>query len=293
MRDRGHEDRQAVTSQLPGAGFRATLVVALVLAPSVLLRDPSSGAADVAMLTALFAGLFTLVEYASAAPVLVDFRAAPPVNRFRFAALALTALALALASGGAEEGASALSRLMMAVGLLLGHAMDVAASPVRMVLASLPADATPAQAQAFRAAAGLAYLVSLAMLTLFAIALRVRDWPDAPDSFNLWVNLPNFAPGAGADVVRRLRRAGSINLLLGIGAAYLAPPLAMWVGGGTGITILQSDLLLVWAMSTWAFLPTALFMRAIALHRLAAMVALRLRRLGADGAGEDPAFLPA
>lgn len=282
-----------MTSQLPGAGFRAALVAATVLAPTALVQEPMASVADVALLAAIFAGMLIFVEYAAAAPAFLDFRAAPPVNRFRLAALALTTLALALAADGGDAGASALARLLRAIGLLLGHATDVPGSPIRVVLLCLPEGIASIREQEVRAAAGLAYLVSLVVLTLFAIALRVWGWPLAPDRFNLWINLPNFPSGAGADVVRRLRRAGTINALLGIGAAYLAPPVAMWVGAGQGAMLPDGDLLLVWAIALWAFLPTMLFMRAIALRRLATMVALRLRRLGADGAGEDPAFLPA
>lgn len=283
-----------MTSQLPGAGFRAALVAATVLAPSALTGDATPGTGDAALLIALFAALLTLVEYAAVAPALVEFRAAPPVNRIRFATLALTALALALALEGLDEG-PALSRLLLAVGLLLGHAMDFWGSPVWVVLAGLPEGAAPSEASALTAAAGLAYLVSLAGLAVLAIALRVSAWPRGAEAFNLWVNLPTFAAGAGAghDVVRRLRRDGAVNLLLGIALPYFAPPVAAWVMGAYGLSALRGDAMLVWVMTLWAFLPVSLLMRGIVLRRLAAMLEMRLRRLGVDGAGEDPAFLPA
>ena len=279
-------------SQLPGACLRATLVAAMILAPSLLLGEAAPGGGEAVLLVASFAGLATLAEYGARAPALVTFRAAPPVNRIRFATLAAMSAILAVAAA-APEGGAALSRLALAVGLVLGQAMDLPGSPVRLVLSYLPADATPAQAQALRAAAGLGYLVGLVGLTAFAIALRLRGWPSGRGAFNLWVNLPTFDQGRGADAVARLRRDGAVNVLLGILAPYLSPPVAVWVAGGSGVSVLDDDLTLVWVMTTWAFLPVSLLARGIAMRRLAAMIALRRRRLGADGADGDPAFLPA
>ena len=294
-RGRRGEDRQAVTSQLPGAVLRAALVASAILAPSALAGDAASGGGDAALLIALFAALLTFAEYAARAPALVEFRAAPPVNRIRFATLALTLLALALALGAAHGGGSSLARLLLAVGLVTGHAVDVWGSPVRAALAALPAGADPAEARALTAAVGLAYLVALAGLAVLAIALRLSAWPRGAEAFNLWVNLPTFAAGGGAghEVVRRLRRDGAVNLLLGIALPYLAPPIAAWAGGAAGLGAGRGELATVWMVTLWAFLPVSLLMRGIVLRRLAAMLELRLRRLGVDGADADPAFLPA
>ncbi len=257
----------------------------MVLAPSLLV-GAGAGSAELVLLAAAVAGLFVLVEYAARSPVVVDFRAAPPLNRMRFATLAATLGAVAVALGG---GDAALSRLLLAVGALLGEAIDVWGSPLRALEAFLPPGTTEADARAIRAAAGLAYLVNLVGLTLFAIVLRLCGWPSAGGAFNLWINLPTFDPGAGR-VVRRLRRDGAVNVSLGIAAPYLTPPLVLWLGGG--VPLRAGDLTLVWVISLWAFLSATLLMRGIALRRLAAMIALRRRRLGLDGAA-DPDFLPA
>ncbi|WP_299818072.1 hypothetical protein [uncultured Jannaschia sp.] len=275
--------------QLPGACLRALLVVVMVATPSLLLPG-ATDISEITILAALVAGAFVLSEYAAPAPNLLEFRSAPPYNRIRFAILLamLTLIAVAFSGGG---GGSVLQRLVLAVGLLLGGATDFVLSPIWLILRLMPTEATPVQAQTVRAAAGLAYLVGLVGLSVFAIAIRVLGWPARGDALNIWINLPTCDPNARGDVVARLRRAGAVNISLGILAPYLMPPLALLGARAFGLSMLRSDLLLVWVMSLWAFLPVCLFLRGIALRRLALTIALRRRRRAEVDA--DPGFLPA
>lgn len=279
-------------SQLPGACFRALLVVVTILMPSLLLPEQTSQVIDTVLLVAIFAALFVLVEYGATCPSLLEFRDAPPFNRVRFGLLfgllALTSIALA---DGVD--ASPLGRLLFAVGALLGHATDLPFSPVRLVLWLVPETATPVQVQAVRATAGLSYLVGLVGLTIFAILIRLRRWPCRGGSFNVWINLPTFGQTAGADVARGLRRDGAVNILLGILLPYVAPLIAVAAARFFGVSMLDSDLMLVWMMSLWAFLPAALFLRGIAMRRLALLISRKRRRIGAADGTADPAFLPA
>ncbi len=260
--------------------------------PSLLLNEQNPQSTDTVVLVAIFAGLFVIAEYGSIYPGLVEFRSAPPFNRVRFGILfgilALTSIAL----GGRADG-SLLARLLMAIGSLLGHSTDLPFTPIRLVLWLLPEGTTLAQAQAVRATAGLAYLVSLFGLTIFAILIRLRSWPSPTGSFNVWVNLPTFDPTAGADVVKRLNRDGAVNILLGVLLPYIAPLIAAYIGGSYGISMLDSDLMMVWIMSLWAFLPASLFLRGIAMRRLALMISQKRRRFGRIDTAADPAFLPA
>ena len=274
--------------QLPGACLRALFVVLMVLTPSLLLPG-TTDISEITVLAALAAAAFVASEYAAAAPNLLEFRGAPPYNRIRFAILLATVTLIAIAfSGGA--GGSVLQRLVLAVGILLGGATDVVLSPIWLILRLMPAEATPVQVQTVRAAAGLAYLVGLVGLTVFALVIRAVGWPGRGDALNIWINLPTYDPHAPGDMVTRLRRAGAVNISLGLLAPYLMPPLALVVARAFGLSMLRSDLMLVWVMSLWAFLPVCLFLRGIALRRLALAMALRRRQVEADA---DPGFLPA
>jgi hypothetical protein len=60
------------------------------------------------------------------------------------------------------------------------------------------------------------------------------------------------------------------------------------VSGHLGVQILTSPHALVWGIALWMFLPLSLFMRALAMVRIAAMIRDRRARLvaavGVDGA---------
>lgn len=260
-------------------------MVVLVATPSLLLPGFNDEATQVVALLAIFAALFVLVEYSSVYPGLIEFRDAPPFNRVRFLMLFATLFLLSVSCQGKYE-TTELSRFVEAIGMLLGYSVDLPFSPIRFLLNTLPEGTTRADANAVRTAAGLAYLVALVSLTLFAILIRLRSWPSPTGSFNVWINLPTFDPTASGDVVKRLNRDARINILLGCFMPYITPPLASLIAGHYGLNVLGNDLALVWSMALWAFLPASLFLRGIAMRRIAVMIEAKRRRLTAS-LGED------
>jgi len=88
------EGRATVFSRLPGALARAALVVLLIAIPTAMLSTATADTGAFVSLVAIFAALFTLVEYTAASPSIVEFRSAPPFNRLRFGALFLTVVLL-------------------------------------------------------------------------------------------------------------------------------------------------------------------------------------------------------
>lgn len=268
-------------SQLTGACIRAILVVIMIATPALMLPGTAPEVTQIVVLLGLFAGGFVLVEYASTYPGLVEFRDAPPFNRVRFLMAFATVLLISTALLGQTQP-STLTRFVEAVGMLLGLSVDFPFSPVAVVMDMLPEGTTLEQANRVRTAAGLAYLVALISLTVFAILIRLRSWPSPTGTFNVWVNLPTFDPTAGADVVHRLNRDARVNILLGFLLPYLMPPLAWIVGSHYGLSIVGNDQALIWTMTLWAFLPASLFMRGIAMRRLSDMILAKRRRLVAS-----------
>jgi len=123
-----------------------------------------------------------------------------------------------------------------------------------------------------RSAAGLAYLISLISLAVFVIALRPGSWPNRDVAFNVWVNLPTFDPTAGGDVVARLQRDARVNIALGFLLPFLTPAVVKIASSGFEPLTLTSPQTLIWTMTAWAFLPASLFMRGIAMGRIAEMI---------------------
>lgn len=262
---------QAVISRLTSAFVRAVLVMVLVATPSALLPGMTADAKQMVALVALFAGVLTFVEYNATFPSLVEFRDAPPFNRIRFLMLFGTVFCLSAIIRN-QTAPSTLTQLADAVGTLIGLSMDFPYSPVRLATLMLRDDAPPAQVAMVRTAAGMAYLISLVSLSIFVILLRAGRWPGRDTAFNVWVNLPTFDPTAGPDIVRRLTRDARINLALGFLLPFLSPAMVRISSNGFEPMTLSSPQTLIWTMTAWAFLPASLFMRGIAMGRVADMI---------------------
>ena len=265
------EGGQIVFSRLSGAIVRALLVMVLIATPSVLLADITSDTKQMVALVALFAGLLTFVEYNGTYPSLVEFRDAPPFNRVRFLMLFGTVFCLTIIERG-RVAPSTMTELFEAVGLLIGQSMDFPYSPVRLATLMVSDHATLDHVSAVRTAAGMAYLISLLSLSLFVVLLKVGRWPNRRRAFNVWVNLPTFDPTAGVDVVHRLTRDARINIALGFLLPFLTPAVVKIASTGFEPLTLTSPQTLIWTMTAWAFLPASLFMRGIAMGRVADMI---------------------
>lgn len=262
---------RAVVSRLTGAIVRMVLVMMLVIMPSVLLVEVTVDTKQMVSLVALFLGLLTFVEYNATYPSLVEFRDAPPFNRVRFLMLLATVFSLSMISRG-KIVPSTLTQFIDAVGTLIGIAMDFPYSPVRLATLMVANDATAEQIACLRTAAGMAYLISLVSLSIFVVLLKAGHWPRRDTPFNVWINLPTFDPTAGADVVTRLTRDARINIALGFLLPFLTPAVVKIASAGFSPLELTSPQTLIWTMTAWAFLPASLFMRGIAMGRIADMI---------------------
>lgn len=271
-------------SRLAYAFVRAFFVVILVAIPSLLIPGANSDTAQIVALVALFGAVLTVVEYTSSYPGLVEFRDAPPFNRIRFGSLFAMVLILAIILRG-EVSESSLSLFMQAVGALIGKIIDFPYSPVRLVVLMLPDETSAAEIDRVRTAAGMAYLISLVTLAVFLIVLRLQNWPLGNGSFNVWINLPTFDPTAGGDVVERLERDARVNIALGFLLPFIMPAAVKAASSVFGAVSLENPQTLIWTVAAWAFLPTSLFMRGIAMSRVASMIDEKRRK--ARAAAQD------
>ena len=258
-------------SRLVGASVRAILVMVMVITPSVLLADVTADAKQMVVLVALFSGILTFVEYNGTYPSLIEFRDAPPFNRVRFLMLFGTVFCLAAIERG-RVAPSTMTEFVDAIGTLIGMSMDFPYSPVRLATLMVADDASEAQIAAIRSAAGMAYLISLGSLGVFVVLLKAGGWPHRDRAFNVWINLPTFDPAAGIDVVSRLNRDARVNIALGFVLPFLTPLVVKISSAGFAPLTLMSSQTLIWTMTAWAFLPASLFMRGIAMSRIAAMI---------------------
>lgn len=273
-------------SRLPGALVRAFLVVWLIATPNLLLPSGSADGTEIVALICMFAAVFTFIEYASAYPSLVEFRHAPPFNRVRFLSLFATVFMVTIILRG-EHHQTAITELVTAVGSIVGHSIDFPYSPVRNVVLMLPEGTNAADIDIVRTASGISYFCSLISLAIFLIVIRLDRWPGRYGSFNVYINLPTFDPTAGGDVVERLQRDGRVNVALGFLLPFLIPAVVKVSADLFSPVSLDSPHTLIWMMTAWAFLPSSLFMRGIAMGRVAQMIEEQRRRRYAEVGEED------
>ncbi|MDV7144611.1 hypothetical protein R3X27_18180 [Tropicimonas sp. TH_r6] len=248
----------------------------MILLPSLLVQNVGVETPQIMVLVALACAVLTLAEYASTYPSLIEFRDAPPFNRIRYLSLFATLFVLSLLARG-EVDPNGLTLLVEAIGSLIGTSLDFPYSPVRLVLISMPDGASPAEINTVRAAAGMAYLISLLAIIFFYLILKLKNWPSRSGAFNVWINLPTFDPTAGGDVVKRLNRDARFNLALGFLLPFLIPAIGKAAESLFSAAMLTETHTMIWLVSLWAFLPLSLFMRGIAMSRVADMI-LEMRR---------------
>lgn len=264
-------------AQVIGAVVRAVLVVLLIATPSLLLADVSADSTQIVALVAIFAAALTIFEYSATYPGLVEFRDAPPFNRIRFGAMFITVFLLSIITRG-QVDPSATTLFIQTVGAILGEAIDFPYSPVRLVVLMLSENTTMQEVVMVRTAAGISYLISLISLAVFAVHIRVNHWPVRNGSFNVWVNLPTFDPTAGGDVVDRLARDARLNVALGFLLPFLVPAVVRAATVVFEPVTLTNPQTLIWTVTAWALLPASLFMRGIAIGRIADMIREQRRR---------------
>lgn len=277
---------ECVLSKFLGALLRAAIVVLVVAMPSLMLPGTTREGAELVILVAIVFAAFTAVEYSAHYPAMIEFRDAAPFNRLRLLSLVATLFVLSLVASGDE--ASQLWVLLNALGLVFAVPLDFPGSPLGAVIGSLHLHPSVMGVFQIKAMAGLAALIAICALAIFALLVRIQRWPDPSRAFNVWINLPTFDPTAGGDVVKRLIRDARVNAILGIVVAFILPMIGPMVAAHFDIRVIASAHSLVWGITLWMFLPLSLFMRALAMARIAAMIGNQRARLvaaiSADGA---------
>lgn len=275
-----------MTSHLTSALVRAVLVALLVLTPSLFLSSTNADTGQLVVILAILAASMTFIEYYGRSPSIIEFRFAPPYNRLKFIALAVSILLLCVISQNpANQGAWGF--LLTNLGRDLGNAIDFPYSPVRLMVLMMPQDASPELLDTVRMASGISYMVSLLMMFIFLSCVRLLGWPTRSGAFNVWMNLPLFDPTGGGDVLVRLKRDAGLNIVLGALLPFIIPAAVKAASDLVDPISISDPQTLIWTVTAWAFLPASMLMRGIAMSRIADMIEEKRRqayaRSGAAG----------
>ncbi|MCL3881675.1 hypothetical protein [Marivita sp. GX14005] len=264
-----------VVKRIIGSALRAVLMAVLVAVPSLVLPSTTNDAAQITALVALVAAVVTFAEYYSEYPTFLEFRDAAPFNRLRFLGLFFCVLAASiLTASHGDAPPNALQSFSDGAAQML----DIPFSPIRLLMIAFADMAHLIALDLVAEMASAVFVIAGAVLLLFWIHARFIFWPIRKKAFNFWINLPLFDPTSGRDVLFRLKRDASLNLVLGFLLPFILPALLkLWIGlfDPAALTVPE---VMIWVVCAWAFLPLTLMMRGIALLRVAALIEEKRRR---------------
>ncbi len=249
--------------------------------PTLILPASATDSPEIILFIALLGSVLAFTEYYSHFPSFVEFRNAPPINRMRFAASAASVGALSLLAAH-PLAPTGLTALVQQLGSWLGGLLDFAYSPVQLTVLMMPPQVPEATVLMVRDAAGLASAAAGAAIAVFALVIRVGNWPVGSGAFNVWVNLPLFDPTTGGDVVQRLQRDGRINIIGGVLLPFALPASVKLASGLVDPGLLAAPHMMIWVISGWALVPASMIMRGLAMLRIAELIAQKRRTACSD-----------
>lgn len=275
-----------MVSRFAGALLRAVLVGVLFALPVFVVPDIAVNDGMTVTVVSICMFLWCFSEYFSASPSLIEFRDAPPFNRIRFASLFVIVYSLALIQAHADAPTTA-TRLVHNIGAIIGYSIDLPGSPVNLMAMQFPTVTSDMSFTAFLASAGISYLTSLLALLVFMAVFFLKNWPSNSGPFNVWINLPTFDPTSAGDVIERINRDARINIVLGFVLPFLIPAVIGVLFRFVGVSPFDSPYLMIWVIAGWAFLPTGMIMRGIALSRVAHLATETQKRLTEEQHGNS------
>lgn len=255
--------------RLIGAIFRALWVVVVAAIPSLLLPSASQGAVEFALIIGTIIGMFTFFEYGSSMPGFVDFRYAPPYNRFRAFTIAMQVVAITLVCRAVELGLS--GSVLLDWAQQAAQMLDFKYSPVSMAIDNILSGSRFSDTTAILLVYSIttSFVVGVGLTLAFSSLLWVFGWPRDREGFNLWANLPTFQPSEGTSIPKRLRRDAYFNIILGVVLIYALPFIPTYGFDWLTVELLENNQAMVWAATFWVFISTSLIARASAMLKIA------------------------
>lgn len=250
--------------QLVGALVRALILGVVIVTPSYILPDIPNVARELSLIIAAIIAAFVLFEYASKTPGFVDFRFAPPYNRFRVGILAALAVGLSLIcratiNGGPEILALADKSTLYTL---------TPNSPVEFALQKISQFETSSSNELLTRVFSSAFAIGGSLMLALSFLLWLFKWPFGRSKFNLWANLPTFAPAEVSLTGHRLRRDGWLNIFISFALFYAIPFSFGIIQNLLGPDLFGNMHSLVWVATIWAFLPAVTFIRGVSLIKI-------------------------
>ncbi|MEO1564069.1 MAG: hypothetical protein AAFR98_11595 [Pseudomonadota bacterium] len=235
------------------------------------MPDVNPATADGFGLITIAACLFVLTEYGFSQPALLEFRFAPPYNRWRFFSLITIMLALVVLCGTVKFSSPLNTLTLMAADFAVS-VFDFPGSPSLIMRGLLESEVTQKAAEMIVPMASLGYLISVVSFVGFFIYLLRSPWPAQEDAFHFWSNLPTFQTVLPENARDRLLQIGLLSIAMAVVFPFAIPFFLKSFSDLLPIRSFVGDFTLFWiiAFSTW--LPLACAMRGFSLLKVSRMI---------------------
>ena len=237
----------------------------------MMLPDISPNSADLAILSAAIAAAFVIFEYGFKSPSLIEFRFAAPYNRFRIAILAALLLTIGFAFR-ADLVPSDSTTVIGGVAVATFDFWTFAGSPLHFFMELTTASTVESQHILGKASA-LALSVTVLGVFGFGASMWLFNWPLGREKFNLWTNMPTFDVSKEDETEASLRQCALMSTIIGLTLPYLAPQAALTFIGPLQPISASNSQFLVWMIAIWCFVPAVSLLRAVALYKVASLIA--------------------
>ncbi|GHA47394.1 hypothetical protein GCM10008927_10260 [Amylibacter ulvae] len=247
--------------------LRAGIAFFLIVFPSSILADPNAGNFGAIVVFALVTGIVVFFEYMAFTPSLIEFRYAPPYNRFRVLVYAFIAVFI-VTSLNANNQMGPIFELVdfvaQGANATFAHSWDPAT-----VLANSLRLPDGADRESFIILAHGALFVAIFSALLFCLVIWLQRWPLSNAGFNLWPNMPSFHAQAGSKTESRMAQIALLSLSLAFAAPYLIPRVGQLVLDWMSFNYNYTHHSAFWIISFWAMFTAMTLMRGIVLLKVA------------------------
>lgn len=247
--------------------LRAGITFFMIAFPSSILATPEIGGFGAFVIFALLVSMIVFFEYAAESPSLIEFRYAPPYNRFRVMVFGGVSVFFVLSLnlnnqiGPIFDLANGVSKLGT---MMVGHAL----SPVPALIEALGIQSATDQAEFARLAEG-SLFIAFASTIIFSLIIWLQSWPLGDRGFNLWPNMPSFHARTGTRTEIRMVKIAALSIVMSMTLPYFFPIVLQTLKDVIGFTYDYNRHSGFWIIAIWTMIPAMALMRALALLKVA------------------------
>jgi len=250
---------------------RALIVGVLFTLTVTAMPEIRPATADGFGLVTIALCVIILAEYGFSQPALVEFRFAPPYNRWRFFTLMAIILGFVVLCGNAFVE-TPFNVCIVWLAEYSEQILDFFWSPAVVMNGLLEDEVSEKSAEMIIPMAALGYMITITSIVTFAIYLSLSRWPAQDRSFHFWSNLPTLQTVQPDNASQSLKQIGILSIALALVLPYMIPFFIKSFSDYLPIQSFVGDFTLFWIIALTTWIPLVCFMRGFALIKVSRLI---------------------